>query len=110
MTKTSNSAEKETKYMKLRPLGDRVVVKALKEEKATKSGIVLPETAEKERTEKGEVMAVGNGKLLESGERAKMDVKVGDKILFTKYGPTEVKIDEEELLIIGESDIMAVME
>ena len=96
--------------MNLKPLGDRLVVKAIKEEKATKSGIVLPDTAEKERSEKGEVIAAGPGKILESGERSKIDVKVGDKVLFAKYGPTEIKIDDEEFLIISESDVMAVIE
>lgn len=96
--------------MKLRPLGDRVVVKPLKEEQATKSGIVLPDTAEKERPERGEVIAVGPGKVADNGQKIAMDVKVGDRILFSKYGPNEIKVDDEELLIISESDIMAVIE
>lgn len=94
--------------MKLRPLANRVVVKAIKE--TTKGGIILPETASKEKPEKGEVIAVGPGRLLESGQRAPLEVKVGDTIVFKKYGPDEVKVEEEEFLILDEGDIMAVLE
>jgi len=76
----------------------------------TKSGIVLPETAEKEKPEKGEVVAVGPGKLLENGQRAPMSVKVGDKVIFKKYSPDEIKIDKEEYLVIDESDIIGIIE
>jgi len=93
----------------LKPLNDHVVVKALKEDTKTKSGIVLPQTAE-EKPEKGEVVAVGLGKLLENGQRAAMSVKVGDKVIFKKYSPDEVKVDDQEYLIISEDDILAVFE
>lgn len=93
--------------MQLEPLGDRVVVKGLSKEEVTKSGIVLPDTAEKEKPEQGEVIAVGPGKLLENGQRAPLSVAVGDKIVFKKYGPDEVKIDDEEYLILSEEDILA---
>lgn len=96
--------------MNLKPLGDRVVVKPIREQQATESGIVLPDTATKEKPERGEVIAVGAGKTLENGQKAGMDVKVGDKVIFSKYGPSEIKVDDEELLIISESDIMAVIE
>jgi len=93
--------------MTIQPLGDRVLIKAIKEDEITKSGIVLPDTAEKEKPEKGEVMAIGQGKILDNGQRAPMDIKVGDKIIFSKYGPDEIKIDKEEYLIIKQEDILA---
>ncbi|MFA6511675.1 MAG: co-chaperone GroES [Patescibacteria group bacterium] len=93
--------------MKLEPLGDRIVVKGLSKEEVTKSGIVLPDTAEKEKPEQGEVIAVGSGKLLENGQRAPLSVAVGEKVVFKKYGPDEVKIDGEEYLILSEEDILA---
>ena len=96
--------------MKLRPLGDRVVVKPLSQDEVTKSGIILPETVDKERPERGEVIATGPGKTLDNGTTAPMGVKVGDKVVFKKYSPDEVKIDNEEYLLISESDIMAVIE
>lgn len=96
--------------MKLRPLNDRLIVKALPKEEVTKSGIILPDTADKERPEQGEVIAVGPGKLLEDGKRSVMDVKVGDKILFKKYAPDEVKVEDQEYLVISEYDILAVLE
>ncbi|MBU1167431.1 co-chaperone GroES [Patescibacteria group bacterium] len=82
----------------------------MKEDEVTKSGIVLPDTAEKEKPEKAEVVAVGPGKLLKNGERSEMPVQPGQKVLFTKYGPTEIKIDDEELLIAGLDDVLAVVE
>lgn len=91
----------------IKPLEDRVVVKPGTEEERTKGGIVLPDTA-KERPQEGEVMAVGPGRLLDSGERAPMDVKVGDKVIFAKYGGTEIKIDGEEYIILRQSDILAI--
>ena len=91
----------------IKPLEDRVVVKPSTEEERTKVGIVLPDTA-KERPQEGEVMAVGPGRLLDSGERAPMDVKVGDKVIFAKYGGTEIKIDGEEYIILRQSDILAI--
>ncbi|MBU2214333.1 co-chaperone GroES [Patescibacteria group bacterium] len=96
--------------MKLKPLNDHVIVKAINESEVTKFGIVLPDTIDKEKPEKGEVVAIGSGKLLDNGQRALMSVKVGDKVMFKKYSPDEIKIDGEEYLIISESDILAVME
>ncbi|MEA3249923.1 MAG: co-chaperone GroES [Patescibacteria group bacterium] len=96
--------------MSVKPLADRVLVKAIQESETTKSGIVIPETVEKERPEKGEVIAVGPGKLLDNGNLASMNVKVGDKVVFKKYGPDEIKVDDEELLILDESDILAIIE
>lgn len=96
--------------MQLRPLGDRVVVKAVAKEEMTKAGIILPETVDKERPEQGEVIAVGPGRLLDNGTRAAMSLKVGDKIVFKKYSPDEVKVGDEEYLVIAESDVMAVIE
>lgn len=96
--------------MKIRPLSDHIVIEALKEEEKTKSGILLPETAEKERPERGKVIAVGPGKKTEEGKRIPPEVKVGDIVLFTKYGPNEVKIDEKEYLIAKEEDILAILE
>lgn len=96
--------------MKLRPLADRVVVKPLSKDEVTKSGIIIPDTIDKERPERGEVIATGPGKLLDDGKIAPIGVKVGDKIVFKKYSPDEVKIDDVEYLVISESDIMAVLE
>jgi chaperonin GroES len=95
--------------MKLRPLHDRVIVKRLEAETKTAGGIVIPDSAT-EKPIKGEVVAVGNGKVLEDGKVRPLDVKVGDKILFGKYSGTEVKLDGEELLVMREEDIMAVLE
>jgi chaperonin GroES len=93
----------------IKPLGDRVVIQVLEGELTTKSGIVLPDTA-KEKPQEGEVVAVGTGKLLDNGQRASMDVKAGDKIIFSKYAGTEVKIDGKEYLIVSERDILAIVE
>jgi chaperonin GroES len=92
----------------LRPLGDRVVVKALAREVATKSGIVLPDTA-KEKPQEGKILAVGPGKVLDNGKRTALEVEVGQRVLFAKYAGTEVKIDGEEYLILRESDIMGII-
>lgn len=94
--------------MALLPLNDHVVVKAVTEQK-TVGGIILPETADKEKPEKGEVIAVGAGKLLENGSRAAMSVKVGDVVVFKKYSPDEVKVGKEEYLVIREEDILAIV-
>jgi chaperonin GroES len=94
--------------MKLKPLGDRVIVLPKESEEVTKSGIVIPDTA-KEKPQEGEVVAVGPGRI-EEGKRIPIDVKVGDRIIYSKYGGTEVKIEEEEHLILRESDILAVIE
>lgn len=99
-----------TATMNLRPLNDRLIVKAVAKEEKTKSGIVLPDTLNKERPEQGEVIAVGPGRLMENGNRSAMSVKVSDKILFKKYSPDEVKIDGIEYLVVSESDVMAVIE
>jgi chaperonin GroES len=94
---------------KLRPLGDKVLVKRVEAETKTKSGIVLPDTA-KEKPKRGKVLAVGEGKRLESGERIALSVKKGDEVLFTSYAGTEIKVDGEELIIMGEDDILAIVE
>ena len=95
--------------MNLRPLHDRVVVRRMEEERMSAGGIVNAD-ATTEKPSRGEVIAVGNGKLLDSGSRQEMDVKVGDKVLFGKYAGTEVKVDGEELIVMSESDIMVVIE
>ncbi|MFA5413747.1 MAG: co-chaperone GroES [Patescibacteria group bacterium] len=95
--------------MNIKPLGDRVVIKPIAEDITTKSGIVLPETVEKEKAEKGEVLAVGPGRVLDNGNLAPMSVKVGNKVMFKKYSPDEIKVDGEELLIISEQDILAIV-
>ncbi len=94
--------------MNLQPLADRIVVKAIAQEEKTKSGIVLPDTA-KEKPQEGEVLAVGPGKVAENGSRIPMEVKVGDRIIYSKYAGTEVKIDGEEYLVLRESDVLAIV-
>lgn len=91
----------------LKPLADRVVVKVIKSEDKTAGGIVLPDTA-KEKPQEGEVVAVGPGKVLDSGSRAPMEVKVGDRVIYAKYGGTEVKVEGEEFMVLRESDILAI--
>jgi chaperonin GroES len=96
--------------MKLKPLGDRVIVKAVEEEETTASGIVLPDTA-KEKPQKGEVVAVGEGRWDEEGEkRIPLDVSEGDEVLYSKYGGTEINVDGDELLVLRESDVLAKVE
>ncbi len=95
--------------MSLRPLHDRVIVKRLEEETKSPGGIVIPDTAA-EKPSRGEILAIGNGKLQDNGELRPLDVKVGDKVLFGKYSGTEVKVDGQELLVMREDDIMAVIE
>ncbi len=95
--------------MKIRPLHDRVIVRRMEEERTSAGGIVIPDSAT-EKPSKGEVLAIGNGKILENGEVRGLDVKAGDKVLFGKYSGTEVKVDDEELLVMREDDIMAVIE
>ena len=93
--------------MKLKPLGDRLIVQAVDEEETTASGIVLPDTA-KEKPQRGKVLAVGDGKLAEdSGQRIPLDVSEGDEVLYSKYGGTEIKVDGEDLLVLRESDVLA---
>src|SRR5690349_21740941 len=105
----NSSNERRTKGMKLRPMQDRIIVKRLEEETMTAGGIFIPETA-KEKPQKGEIVAVGNGKKTEDGKVIPLDVKAGDKVLFGKYAGTEVKIEGEEYLIMREDDILGVME
>ncbi|HDH63271.1 MAG TPA: co-chaperone GroES [Firmicutes bacterium] len=95
--------------MKLKPIGDKIVVEPEKEEEVTKSGIVLPDTA-KEKPQKGKVIAVGPGKVLDNGERSPMEVKEGDTVIYSKYAGTEVKIDDKEYLILSQRDILAIVE
>lgn len=95
--------------MNIRPLHDRVIVRRMEEERTSPGGIVLPDAAT-EKPIQGEVLAVGNGKVTESGEIRPLDVKVGDKVLFGKYSGTEVKVDGEEVLVMREEDIMGVIE
>jgi len=93
---------------KIRPVGDRVVVKPAQKEEVTRSGIVIPDTA-KEKPQEGTVVAVGSGKLNENGERTPLEVKEGDRVLFAKYGGTEFKLDGDDLLVLRESDILAIL-
>jgi chaperonin GroES len=95
--------------MKLEPLHDRIVVKRLEEEQKTAGGIIIPDTA-KERPQQGKVMAAGDGKFRDNGTRSPLDVKVGDRILFSKYAGTDIKVEGEELLIIREDDVLAIVE
>lgn len=94
---------------KLRPLGDRVVIRPTPREEMTKSGIVLPDTA-KEKPQEGTIIAAGPGRISDDGEREPMDVKQGDKVLYAKYAGTEFKVDGEELLIVSQKDILAIVE
>jgi chaperonin GroES len=94
--------------MKLKPLGDRIVVKVLSQEEKTRGGIVLPDTA-KEKPQEAEVVAVGSGRILDNGQKMPLEVKEGDKVLFSKYGGTEVKVDGEEYLILSERDVLAIV-
>ena len=91
------------------PLGDRVLVRPMEKEKKTKSGIIIPDTVDKERPEMGKVIAVGDGKVTDEGTVIPVKVKVGNTVLFAKYGPDEVKIDDEEYLIVSESNILAII-
>ena len=94
--------------LKIRPLGEKVLIKRLEAEETTAGGIVLPETA-KEKPKRGTVQAVGGGKVLDSGERSKLQIKKGDEVLFSSYAGTEVMVDGDELLIMDESDILAIV-
>jgi len=94
---------------KVRPLGDKILLKRVEAESKTKSGIVLPETA-KEKPKRGTVIAVGDGKLLDSGERAKFQVKKGDEVIFASYAGTEIKVGDEELLVLSEDEVLAVID
>lgn len=96
--------------MKLKPLFNNVIVKAYKEKEQTKSGIVLSISSEEQKPERGEVIACGPGKMSDSGDLQKMSVKVGDQIVFKKYSPDEIKLEDEEYLVLNESDIVAIIE
>jgi chaperonin GroES len=95
--------------MKIKPLSDHVVIEAMAQENKTKAGILLPQTAEKERPEQGKIVAVGPGKMV-SGKRVPLEVKKGDIVLFSKYGPSEIKVESKEYLIAKEDDILAILE
>ena len=92
----------------IRPIGDRVVVKPLPKEEVTKAGIIIPDTA-KEKPQQGTIIAIGSGRLLDNGDRAAIEVREGDQVLFAKYGGTEFKLDGEEYLVLHESDILAIL-
>ena len=94
--------------LKIKPLGDRIIVRPTNMEQKLASGIVIPDTA-KEKPQQGEVLAVGSGRVLDNGTKIPLEVKVGDTVLYSKYGGTEIKIDEEELLILNERDVHAIM-
>ncbi|PJA47344.1 co-chaperone GroES [Candidatus Uhrbacteria bacterium CG_4_9_14_3_um_filter_36_7] len=96
--------------MKLRPLADHVLVQALSQEQVSASGIILPDTVNKERPERGKVVAIGPGKLLENGQRSQVDVQIGNIVVFKKYSPDEIKVDGEEYLVIRMDDIVAVLD
>jgi chaperonin GroES len=96
----------EVRSMKLKPLGDRLIVRAVEEEETTSSGIVLPDTA-KEKPQRGKVLAVGDGKFGDDNERVPIDVSEGDEVLYSKYGGTEITVEGEELLVLRESDVLA---
>lgn len=102
-------ATKQKTKLNVRPMGDRVIISALPQEEMTKGGVILPDTA-KEKPQQGEVVAVGKGRVSDTGELIKMTVKVGDRVLYGKYSGTEVKIEGEEYLIVKESEILAVIE
>jgi chaperonin GroES len=96
--------------MTLKPLGDHIVVKPISSEEITKAGLVLPETFDKDRPERGEVIAVGSGRVLDNGTRAPMEVAVGQKVVFKKYAPEEIKIDGQTFLVINASEVIAIIE
>jgi chaperonin GroES len=105
----AKATENKAAEKKLRPLGDRVVIKPIAREDMTKSGIVLPDTA-KEKPQEGIILSAGPGKIDENGKREPMDVKVGDKVLYAKYAGTEFKIEGDDLLIVSQKDILAIVE
>jgi chaperonin GroES len=94
--------------MKLKPLGDRLIVRAIDEEETTASGLVLPDTA-KEKPQKGKVLAVGEGRIDDNGKRVPLDVSEGDEVLYSKYGGTEIKVEGDDLLVLRESDVLAIV-
>jgi len=96
--------------MQIKPLRDHILIEPIKEEEKTKSGIFLPDTVSKERSEQGKIIAIGEGKKTDDGKIIPLSVKPGDTVLFSKYGPSEIKINDKEYLIASESDILAVIE
>jgi chaperonin GroES len=100
--------ERRTKAMKVRPLHDRLLVRRIEEKEMARGGIIIPDTA-KEKPMEGKVLAVGNGRVLENGKRLALDVKVGDRILFGKYSGNEIKVDGEEVVIVREDEVLAIM-
>ena len=96
--------------MNIKPLADHILIEPIKEEEKTKAGIFLPETADKEKSEQGKIIAVGPGKKTDEGKIIPMSVKPGDRVLFSKYGPNEIKVDDKEYLIAKEEDILAIIE
>jgi chaperonin GroES len=105
----TNKKRREADKMKIRPLQDRILVKRIEEEEKTKGGIIIPDAA-KEKPQEGMVIAVGDGKVMENGQRVALTVKVGDKILFGKYSGSEIKVDGEERLIMREDDVLGIVE
>ena len=99
-----------SRFMTIKPLADHVVIEPISQEEKTKSGILLPQSAEKDKPEQGKVIAVGSGKMLSSGKRAEMEVRQGDTVLFTKYGPSEIKVEDKDYLIAKEEDVLAILE
>ena len=109
MAKAAKKKATKKSKIKVRPLGEKVLVRRLEAETMTKGGIVLPDTA-KEKPRQGTVLALGDGKQLDDGTRAKFQVKVGDKVLFSSYGGTEIKVEGEELMLMDENDILAILD
>ena len=97
-------------FMNIKPLSDHILIEPISQEEKTKSGIFLPQTMEKERPEQGKVVAVGPGKTLSSGKKSEMEVKKGDTVLFSKYGPNEIKVDNKTYLIAKQEDILAILD
>ena len=108
MAKKKTTKKQPKKQPKIRPLGEKVLIKRLEAEEMTRGGIVLPDSA-KEKPRRGTVLAVGDGKVLDDGSRAKFQVKKGDVVLFSSYGGTEIKVDGEEYMLMDESDILAIL-
>lgn len=108
MAKSAKNDDATSSSGKIRPIGDRIVIKPVAREEITKSGIYLPDTS-KEKPQEGVVVAVGSGRLLDNGDRATMEIHVGDKVLFAKYGGTEFKYDGEDMLVLRESDVLAIL-
>jgi chaperonin GroES len=109
MSTATKPSKKKATEVKIQPLGDRVVVEREESEAKTAGGIVLPDTA-KDKPSRGTVIAIGDGRLLEDGKRGKLQVRVGDKVLFTSYAPESIKLNDEELLLMREEDILAIIE